>query len=107
MLRSQGDKLIFPKWKPVRGRASGTAEKWFRTLLSDLKLRDESRGGRIVGMHAFRHTLMAKASNCTPPVVVTSITGHVGDESAVARGYSGELSLANKRTLLEKIRFDF
>lgn len=100
-----GSTLLFPLWKPSKGRASAEAEKWFRVFLTDLGLRDETPGARLVGMHAFRHTLMTKASNSTPRLDVTSITGHAGEDGAVVRGYQGELSLRNKQAILEAIPF--
>ena len=98
-------KLLFPAWKPTNGRASPMAEKWFRGLLKDLGLRDETSGARLVGMHAFRHTMMHKAFNATPQIDVTSITGHTSKEGPVVRGYQGELTLTNKRELLEAVPF--
>lgn len=104
-VKTGGAKLLFPAWKPSRGKASGEAEKWFRQFLRDIGLRDETRGARIVGMHAFRHTLLNRASNANPPLDATSITGHAGEVNAVVRGYQGELSLENKRRILESIPF--
>jgi integrase len=104
-IRRGGAKLLFPAWKPSRGKASGEAEKWFRQFLRDTGLRDETRGARVVGMHAFRHTLLSRASNANPPVDATSITGHAGEVNAVVRGYQGELSLENKKRILEAIPF--
>lgn len=101
----QGAKLLFPQWRPVRGRASGEAEKWFRSFLTTLDLRDETPGARLVGMHAFRHTLMAHAFNATPRLDVTAITGHSGKDGTVVKGYQGELSLANKQLILEAVKF--
>jgi len=105
-VRKGGAKLLFPAWRPSRGKASGEAEKWFRQFLRDTGLRDETRGARVVGMHAFRHTLLSRASNANPPLDATSITGHAGEVNAVVRGYQGELSLANKQRILEAIPFE-
>lgn len=89
----------------MRGKASAEAEKWFRQFLKDTGLRDEKRGGRLVGMHAFRHTLLNRASNANPPINAESITGHAGEKTAIVRGYEGELSLENKSRILEAIPF--
>lgn len=102
-----GSRLLFPEWKPVAGRASRDAEEWFRDLLSELGLRDETPGFRIVGMHAFRSTLLARASNSDPAIDATPITGHSGEKSKVVRGYEGELDLDKKKRLLEAIDFKF
>src|SRR5690606_11676058 len=61
--RKAGAQLLFSPFKPSRGRASGEAEKWFRGLIYDLGLRDETPHARLVGMHAFRSTLLNKAMN--------------------------------------------
>jgi integrase len=96
-------KLVFPEFKPTQGRASAEAEKWFRKLLITTGLRDETRGACILGMHAFRHTFLNRAFNLG--IDVTTLTGHAGDTTAVVRGYTGELSLVNKSSLMEKIHF--
>lgn len=103
----QGAKVLFPAWKPVAGRASHDAEEWFREFLSKLGLRDETPGQRVVGMHAFRSTFMARASNTEPPIDATPMSGHSGTKSRVVRGYEGELDLINKKKLLEAIDFKF
>jgi hypothetical protein len=35
-----------------------------------------------------------------------TITGHAGEQSAVVRGYQGELELRHKHDIIEKITFD-
>jgi len=97
--------LLFPTWNPSKGRACGAAEKWFRQFIVEAGLRDDTSFGRIVGMHAFRHTLLHRANNLSPAQDVTPITGHAGTADAVVRGYQGELSLENKRRALEAITF--
>jgi integrase len=105
-VRGTGAMLLFPTWKPSKGRASPVAEKWFRQFIVDVGLRDDSPFGRIVGMHAFRHTLLHRANNLSTAEDVTAITGHAGSTDAVVRGYQGELSLVNKRRVLEAITFE-
>jgi integrase len=104
-VKKQNSKLLFPAWKPMRSKASGEAEKWFRQFLKDIGLRDEKPGARLVGMHAFRHTLLNRASNANPPINAESLTGHAGEKTAIVRGYEGELSLENKNRILEAIPF--
>jgi integrase len=104
-MKTNGAKLLFPGFRPGRGKASSGGEKWFREFLRDIGLRDDTAGARLVGMHAFRHTLMHKAHNCNPPLDVTSITGHRGDTDSVVAGYQGELSLVNKQRILEAVQF--
>jgi integrase len=103
-VKATGATLIFPGWRPSKGRASGAAEKWFREFLRNCGLRDETPGCRTVGMHAFRHTLSNAALNAG--VDESHLVGHVGGESAVARGYRGELSLVKKQEIIEKILYD-
>jgi len=104
-VKASGSKLLFPAWKPSRGRASSVGEKWFRDFIVEAGLRDDTVGARLVGMHAFRSTLLERAFNATPPLDATSITGHAGKADAVVRNYQGELSLTNKQQILEAIRF--
>ncbi|MBS0450334.1 MAG: tyrosine-type recombinase/integrase [Proteobacteria bacterium] len=107
-VRATGAKLLFPAWRPTNGRASTQAERWFRDLLRDEKLRDDTPGARVVGFHAFRHTLLAMALNSNPAVDAGPITGHVDTtKSGTQRGYEGELNLPNKLKLLSSIQFTF
>lgn len=112
--RKAGAQLLFSPFKPSRGRASGEAEKWFRGLLYDLGLRDETPGARLVGMHAFRSTLLNRAMN-EGIGNAEVITGHAHSsseqlkedvkKSSVVRGYEGEMSVASKRKILEQIEW--
>lgn len=112
--RKAGAQLLFSPFKPSRGRASGEAEKWFRGLLHELGLRDETPGARLVGMHAFRSTLLNKAMN-EGIGNAEVITGHAHSsseqlkeddkKSSVVRGYEGEMSVASKRKILEQIQW--
>ena len=104
-LREAKAKQLFPEWIPKGGKASPNAERWFKRFLVQVGLRDETPGARLVGMHAFRHTFLARAQDLDIDRA-TVITGHVGDESVVVRGYQGELALARKRDIIEKITFD-
>lgn len=104
-MQKAGSQLLFPAWKPSRGKASSAAEKWFGNFLIEIGLRDDTAGARLVGMHAFRHTLLARASNTHPPVDATSITGHANSKGVVVRGYEGEFSLVNKQRELHAIDF--
>jgi hypothetical protein len=68
-------------------------------------LRDLTPKRSLLGMHAFRSTLMNTALNVG--VRIESITGHSDeDKSSVVKGYEGEVWLKNKKLLLEKITFD-
>lgn len=104
----QGAKLLFPMWKPSRGKASSEPQKWFRQFLRDTDLRDDTPGGKIVGMHAFRYTLLSKAQNTEHlPWPIEHITGHaIQGVSAVSRKYKGELDVVNKKAVIESIRFE-
>ena len=78
---------------------------WFLEFLAEIGLRDETPKKRLVGMHAFRAPISARAKNSTPRLDATPITGHADGVSAVVRGYDGELDLLNKQKLLEAIDF--
>lgn len=103
--RAAGAKLLFPAFQPTRGRASPAGEKWFIRFLRELGLRDETPRKRLVGMHAFRSTLMALAFNSDPPQDVTPITGHRGGAGPVVGNYQGALSLTNKLRILKAVQF--
>lgn len=103
--KGAGHRLLFPGWPPSRGKASAKAEKWFREFMMDTGLRDETPGKTLLGMHAFRHTLLNRALNLGV-VNAEVITGHARDVSAIVRGYEGEMELANKLKVLSQIDFD-
>lgn len=106
-VKAAGHKLIFPEFKPSKGRAAGSAEKWFRQHLRDIGLRDETRGARLVGFHAFRSTLMNRASKKLRIEDIEAITGHVdATKSAVVRGYEGEDELKELQSIIERIHFN-
>jgi len=106
-LKKQGAQRIFPAWVPVNKRASTQAEKWFRDFLIGIGLRDDTPFAKITGMHAFRHTLLTRATNSLPSINAGPLTGHspaIG-KSPSQSGYEGELSVKNKILLLEAINF--
>lgn len=105
-VKSAGAKRLFPAWNPTNERASTQAERWFRDLLRDVNLRDETAGARLVGFHTFRHTLLTMAANSQPPVDAGPVTGHAAqNKSSTQRGYEGELSLPRKLERLTAIEF--
>lgn len=104
-VKATGAALLFPEFPPGVVKAASKAEKWFRKHLDALGLRDETPGARIVGFHAFRSTLSAKAEEIDEPRV-DAITGHKRDgESTVQRGYRGETPLPVKQQILERFTF--
>lgn len=119
-LRATPEKRLFPTFKPVAGKASGEAADWFSDFLRELGLRDETPGAQLLGMHAFRHTLLNRALNLGI-VGMGEVTGHARtrteqrsdaagtleseEVSAVMRGYQGELDLEAKRAILEKLHY--
>lgn len=105
-VKREGGTLLFPKWKPSKSRASANAEKWFRRLLEDMGLRDETPGSRLVGFHSFRHTFLNHALN-NEITNAEWITGHVSEGvSAVVRGYQGVVGLEKKLELVRMFAFD-
>jgi Phage integrase family len=107
-VREAGSRLLFPAWAPTNGRASTQAERWFRDLLADSGLRDETPFNRLVGFHAFRHTLLTRAADSHPTVDAGPLTGHTDSSKGGAqRGYEGQRSLPHKFKLLKAIQFEF
>lgn len=107
-VQRSGARRLFPAWNPTTGRASTQAERWFRDHLAEIGLRDDTPGARVVGFHAFRHTLLAMASNSRPAVDAGPITGHADvSKSSIQRAYEGELALARKLERLMAIEFTF
>ena len=105
-MKEQGAALLFPQWPPVKGRASGKAEKWFRWLLESLGLRDETPGARLVGFHAMRSTLLTRADHLDIPKPGT-LTGHRQPfTNKDEEGYKDAVELAKNRDKLERIRYD-
>lgn len=119
-LRKDGAVLLFPGFEPKVRRASPEAAEWFRDFMRQINLRDETPGARLVGMHAFRSTLLHWAM-LLDVVNVEAITGHatnvtnlqavqdgqIGkDASAVVKAYRGELPLFKKQAILERITYD-
>lgn len=111
-LKSSGAKLLFPAWNPINRRASGNAEKWFRQFLRDTNLRDETNGACILGMHAFRHTLLTygadkkNSSGERTPLSLFCITGHAQGESPIHATGAGKgyLTLSILSPLHDKAR---
>lgn len=111
-LRAQGFKRIFQSWLPSKGRASAEAEKWFRQFLRDLNLRDDTPKAKLLGMHAFRHTLLTYGQASKPsPLNLTRITGHaqaIDGFSNVASGYLDKSitdTLLDRKNLLDQLDY--
>lgn len=112
-VKSLGAKLLFPEWPPINLRASGNAEKWFRKLLQETNLRDETQNACILGMHAFRHTLLTYGARQEPKLFLMCITGHEQNEainqvSGAAKGYftlSLLSPLQDRATLLNQLEY--
>lgn len=118
-LKSAGKKLLFPGFPPSVGRAAPKAGEWFTELLKRIGLRDETPGARLVGMHAFRHTVSNQGEELGV-VNTEAITGHAnnvtnlqsaqngmieGASSAVVRKYRGELSIVKKMEIVKQIHY--
>ena len=118
-VKKQGHMLLFPGFPPSVGKASPKAAEWFIDFLRELGLRDETPKARLVGMHAFRSTLMRRAM-VMRVVGIESITGHTnkvnklesvvegqveGERSEVVVGYQGDLPLDQKADILDRIHY--
>lgn len=119
-VKKLGHTLLFPGFPPSVGRAAPKAGEWFGELLRDIGLRDETPGARLVGMHAFRSTLLNQAAELGV-VNAEAITGHTSnvtnieriqdgqvekDASAVVKKYRGQLSVGKKMEILKQIVYD-
>lgn len=106
-VKQAGAKLMFPQWNPSSaGKASGTAERWFRKLIRSTGLRDETPKARLVGFHAFRSTFLNNAMNNDVPYAEW-LTGHASEGvSKVVANYRGEAEVTKKAQIMESIRFD-
>lgn len=119
-LRKGGHVLLFPGFEPKVRKASPEAAEWFIEFMRKIGLRDETPGARLVGMHAFRSTLLHWAMRLEV-VNAEAITGHTSnitnlravqdgqignDASSVVKGYRGELPLLQKRAILERITYE-
>ena len=117
--KARGDTLLFQAFPPSAGKASPKARVWFSEFLRDIGLRDETPNARIVGMHAFRSTLLNRAM-VLGVVNAEAITGHAGnvtnierlqggqveqDASSIVKKYRGELPVDKKLEILERINF--
>lgn len=89
-VKARGEKLLFPQWVPVNKRASGNAEDWFRQFLRDINLRDETPKASLLGMHAFRHTLLTYGAMQKPPLSLFCITGHAQDDLPIPATGAGK-----------------
>jgi len=90
-IKDDGAKLLFPLWQPVNRRASGEAEDWFCQLLRDTSLRDETPKACLLGMHAFRHTLLTHGAMQKPtPLSLFCISGHAQDEAPIRATGAGK-----------------
>lgn len=118
-IKALGHTLLFPGFPPSVGKASPKAGEWFIDFMRDLGLRDETPKARLVGMHAFRSTLMNRAM-VLRVVGIEAITGHAnkvtklervidgqveGARSDVVVGYQGELPIDQKMEILERINY--
>jgi hypothetical protein len=60
-----GHDRIFNEWEPKNGRAASKADKFFRSYLKKIGLRDDKTLGRMVlGMHSLRGTFMSHTVRC-------------------------------------------
>lgn len=108
-----GHKLLFPKWLPFNRRASGEAEKWVRQFFRDISLRDDTPKAKILGMHAFRHTLLTYGALQKPPLSLFCITGHAQDEAPIPASGAGKgyltlsllSSMSDRKELLDQLDY--
>lgn len=111
-LKAAGATQLFPAWSPRGGRAAPNAIAWFSSFLKEIGLYgiENESGCVLLGMHAFRHTLLTYGR--LQQLNLTSISGHAIREegfSTVAEGYVDEtlvFDLRAKKELLDKLKLD-
>lgn len=105
-VREAGRMRLFPSF-PLKGNSAGAGPgTWFRKLLGDTGLRDESEGATVVGFHAFRSTFLSRAMHLDVPGAQW-LTGHIDPSvSMVVREYRGKLELNKKLQIIERITYD-
>lgn len=105
-IKASGATLLFPQWPPLRGRASGSAELWFRKHLAALGLYDTTPGACLKGYHCFRHTFISRATELGIQGF-EAITGHTDQStSAVVRGYAGTRSIGYLHAIVAATTYD-
>jgi integrase len=102
-VKQSGAKRLFPVFPTDKGKAGGEAGEWFGKLLEQLGLRDETPGARLVGIHAFRHTMLSKGDELG--LDLRPITGH-SRGLGTAEGYIKEQAVSVKLASLERVTFD-
>jgi integrase len=117
-LKSPGHKRLFPQWRAARGRAGENAAREFVRFIADIGLRDETKGKKLIGMHAFRKTALTRAYREKFIKEMLPIVGHESDLidetgkalPAVTLDYiddeAFEIPLAVKKATIEKLQFD-
>lgn len=105
-VREAGHMRLFPSF-PLKGNSAGAGPgTWFRKLLGDTGLRDETEGAAVVGFHAFRSTFLSRAMHLDVPGAQW-LTGHIDPSvSMVVREYRGKLELNKKLQIIERITYD-
>lgn len=78
-IKKAGAKRLFPAWTPRGGRAAPNAIGWFSKFLQEIGLYgvENEEGCVLLGMHAFRHTLLTYGENQKPSIDLSCISGHI------------------------------
>jgi len=117
-LKKAGYRRMFPLDAAHKNGASGNTARGFRRFIETVGLRDEGVNNRIVGMHAFRHTIITKAYKEGFIKNILPVIGHedkVRDEEGImlAKQTVGYIdadamknSLLDKKEAIEKVVFD-
>lgn len=86
-LKDAGFKRMFPFDSPHNETAGGNTARNFRRFIEEVGLKDETKSERIVGMHAFRKTIITKSYRDGFIAKMLPIVGHerrVKDENGVS-----------------------
>jgi len=117
-LKKAGYKRMFPLDKPKGKVASGNTARNFRRYIEDIGLRDETKNKKVLGMHAFRKTIITQAYKGGFLKDLLCIVGHESgsrDETGgmipdVTKLYiddeAFDVPLVKKKETIEKVKFD-
>lgn len=75
-LKIHNHKVLFPQWKAKDDKAGGNAAREIRRLIELIGLRDETKGAKLTGMHAFRKNVLTAAHKGGFLADMLSIVGH-------------------------------
>lgn len=106
-LKSRGVRQLFPAWSARGGRAAPNAIAWFSGFMKEIGLYGvpNEKGQILLGMHAFRHTMLTYGELMTPPLDLACISGHASGrkEERAASARDGYIDSTMIHSLTRKL----